>query len=289
MTAPRPGRGRRDRILAPRRAPVLSRSDATGGGTAPTTASSAAAAASILGHWTDPGLVQRLFDCLPQVVLSVKDRAGRYAYMSAACAERCGLDHRDQALGRTAHDLFPRHMADRYAAQDETLFRTGGEIRNSLDLTLLPDRTSGWCLTDKFPLRDRTGAIVGLVCVSRDLPQPDGELMSAPFAAVIDHLHAHCHQPLPIPLLARRARLTTAQFERRMKRIFGVAARQYLLQVRIQAVQRLLRGTGTIAAIAQATGFCDQSALTRRFRRITGLTPRQYRELIHEGAAPTTV
>ena len=38
-----------------------------------------------------PLFVEALFDRMPDMVFSVKDRAGRYITMSQACAERCGL------------------------------------------------------------------------------------------------------------------------------------------------------------------------------------------------------
>lgn len=276
-------------ILPPRPRRVLTRNTVGRGGSIPDSRTAAVGDhATILARLADPALVLQLFDLLPQVVLSVKDRQGRYVHMSASCAERCGLAHPDEARGRGAHDLFPRAMADRYAAQDEHLFRTGRAIRDNLDLTVFPDRSSGWCLTDKFPLRDGRGCIVGLVCLSRDLPAPDSGLISGPFAAVIDHIHTHHQQALSIRGLARRAGLTAAQFERRMKRVFGLAARQYLLRVRIEAAQRQLGDPAlSIAAIAQATGFCDQSALTRCFRQHTGLTPRQYRLLMARAPGAT--
>jgi AraC-like DNA-binding protein len=39
-----------------------------------------------------------------------------------------------------------------------------------------------------------------------------------------------------------------------------------------------------IAAIAQQTGFSDQSALSRQFRQVTGFAPREYRALIRRTA-----
>jgi len=36
-------------------------------------------------------------------------------------------------------------------------------------------------------------------------------------------------------------------------------------------------GTDSVAQIAAASGFSDQSAFTRQFRAVTGLTPSQYR------------
>jgi len=49
--------------------------------------------------------------------------------------------------------------------------------------------------------------------------------------------------------------------------------------VRIQAAMHRLHGPGSIAAIAQACGFSDQSAFTRRFVALVGMTPGEYRRL----------
>jgi AraC-like DNA-binding protein len=53
----------------------------------------------------------------------------------------------------------------------------------------------------------------------------------------------------------------------------------YVLSLRIQEAQRLLATTGeTLSGIAAQVGFYDQSHFTKRFRKVTGLTPAQYRQ-----------
>ena len=48
--------------------------------------------------------------------------------------------------------------------------------------------------------------------------------------------------------------------------------------MRIDAARRMLRESeAPIARIALACGYCDQSAFTRQFKAVTGLTPAQYR------------
>ncbi|KAB2901637.1 MAG: AraC family transcriptional regulator [Dokdonella sp.] len=229
-----------------------------------------------------PHYVEALFDRLPDIVFSLKDRSGRYVAISQAAVARCGLRHKRDALGKTAFDLFPRPMAERYTRQDEHLFRSGRPIVDNLDLTIYRDGSSGWCLSTKEPLRDAQGQLIGLACISKDLVEPTrAHLIDAGFAAAIDHLLEHCDRPLRIDELARRAHLSPAQFDRRMKKIFQLSAGQYLIKTRIDHAARLLGESDlAIAEIALQSGFADQSGLSRQFRHVTGLTPRQYRQLL---------
>ena len=76
------------------------------------------------------------------------------------------------------------------------------------------------------------------------------------------------------------AGVSEAQLDRRMKRIFQLSTGQFIMKTRIDAAaQRLTAGTEAIIDIAISCGFFDQSALTRHFRQLTGLTPGQYRKL----------
>jgi AraC family transcriptional regulator len=62
------------------------------------------------------------------------------------------------------------------------------------------------------------------------------------------------------------------------KRAMGVAPYQYLLQVRVTQARSLISAGGdgrSLAEIATAVGFADQSHLTRHFKRILGITPGQ--------------
>ena len=230
----------------------------------------------------DPLFAEAMFDCVPDVVFSVKDREGRYICISQACVERCGLSLREEAIGRTAHELFPKHMADRYVQQDTRLFRSGKPIIDNLDLTLYPDRSPGWCITNKFPQYNSKGELIALACVSKDLVDPGrNSLVDQKFAATIDYIQEHFAESLRIPMLARMAGLSSGQFERRMKGIFHISAVHFLIKTRIhQASLSLAKEDRSIADIALSCGFCDQSALSRQFKQLTGLTPREYRMMM---------
>lgn len=231
----------------------------------------------------EPLYIESMFDAMPDIVFSIKDTEGRYVAISEACVERCGLNHKQQALGKTAYDLFPSHMADRYTEQDKQLFNSGQPLLDSLDLTMFNHKQDGWCLTNKYPLRNHAGEVVGLACISKDLIEPSKDgFVDENLAQTIDYVRAHYSESLTLDELAAKAGLSVAQLDRRIKRIFHITTGQFIIKTRIDAAARLLRDSAkTVADIAMECGFCDQSALTRQFRQVTGLSPRSYRSIVH--------
>jgi AraC-like DNA-binding protein len=171
-------------------------------------------------------------------------------------------------------------MADRYIAQDRKVFSSGKPLIDNLDLTLYGDRLPGWCLTTKLPLFNRQQDLIGLACISKDLIEPSrAGFIDEKFAAMIDYVLEHCEQPLLLDELAARAELSVAQLDRRMKKIFHISTGQFIIKTRIDAAAEQLRNSDrTIADIALDCGFCDQSALTRQFRQVIGLSPGEYRK-----------
>jgi AraC-like DNA-binding protein len=136
----------------------------------------------------------------------------------------------------------------------------------------------------KQPLHDKSGQVIGLACISKDLIEPSrARLIDGDFAQAVDRMREHNAEKLRVQDLAKRAKVSVAQFERRMKRIFQLSAGQYLMKVRVDAAARLLQHSEqSISDIAQHVGFFDQSRLSRVFRRVTGMTPGQYRRIIRE-------
>lgn len=67
------------------------------------------------------------------------------------------------------------------------------------------------------------------------------------------------------------------QLTRRYVRAFGVSPSKYAREARLQrALAMLAEGSDTLAGIAAAAGFHDQSHLNREIKRETGLTPRGF-------------
>jgi AraC family transcriptional regulator len=86
-------------------------------------------------------------------------------------------------------------------------------------------------------------------------------------------------QDLSIDRLAAVSHLSPYHFSRLFKQSTGLTPHQYVLHWRIEESKRLLTRTELdLAEIAQRLGFRDQSHFTERFRKITGATPKRWRD-----------
>lgn len=224
--------------------------------------------------------VDRLFDGVPDIVYFVKDALGRYMAVNDTLASRCGLAGKEMALGLTAEELFPSPLGKAFALQDREILRSGSPIRDHLELHLYRGGLSGWCLTFKEPVFGGGGKVVGICGISRDLHSPgeQGEDFAA-LSGVIDHIHRHYGEALRLPGLADMAGLSVYQFDQRIRSLFHVTAGQYIVKVRIEAAcQNLSCGDEAIAQIALSCGYSDQSAFSRQFKQVVGISPMAYRK-----------
>lgn len=100
---------------------------------------------------------------------------------------------------------------------------------------------------------------------------------SRPIRQVRDYLDAHYAHNISLEELGAIANLSPFYLLRTFRKQVGLPPHEYLNQVRLtQAKQRLAQGEA-IADVALATGFSDQSHLTRQFKRTWGITPGRYR------------
>ena len=99
-------------------------------------------------------------------------------------------------------------------------------------------------------------------------------------AVARDYLHDNFVASIQLGEVAREAGVHPDH----LARVFGQTHRmtigEYLRQLRVDAAAtKLLSSEASIAEVADATGFADQSHLTRIFKRIKGVTPGRYRTI----------
>jgi AraC-like DNA-binding protein len=95
---------------------------------------------------------------------------------------------------------------------------------------------------------------------------------------LFDHIQVHYPQRLSVAEAARMVAMSPPQFMKTCKRVAGMTLVAYLNHVRLSNGSRMLRETSlTIAEIASAVGFADQSYFDKRFKRAFGETPSEFR------------
>lgn len=99
---------------------------------------------------------------------------------------------------------------------------------------------------------------------------------AAVLAPVLELLHDAFGERLSLDQMAAAGGLTPFQLIGAFKRTTGLTPHTYLTQLRLRAAIRHLGAGAPLIDAAVASGFYDQSALTRHFKRTFAMTPLQY-------------
>jgi AraC family transcriptional regulator len=107
----------------------------------------------------------------------------------------------------------------------------------------------------------------------------DSALPRTKLHAVLEYIDEYLDTDLTLAQLAATVHLSAYHFARQFKAATGVPPHQYVLTRRVERAQQLLRKTDLpLVDIAASAGFSDQSKLSAHFKRVVGLTPRQFRK-----------
>lgn len=93
------------------------------------------------------------------------------------------------------------------------------------------------------------------------------------------HVEANLAGKIVVKDLAALLHISVGHFCRAFKHSFGVPARMWIRQRRIELAQSLMLTTAaSLSEIALSCGMSDQSHFTRSFRRVVGETPSSWRQ-----------
>ena len=97
-------------------------------------------------------------------------------------------------------------------------------------------------------------------------------------ARVVAHIDANLNRTLNVDRLAAVAGVSRAHFVRQFTNATGLAPSAFVLERRIERIERLLLATDmSVVAIAGLTGFTGANYLAKAFRRRRGMAPLDYR------------
>ncbi len=137
-------------------------------------------------------LLSSIINALPDSVY-VKDVKGRYILDNNAHREYLGLEDVHSIEGKTVYDYFFDQIAARFDADDREVVATGKPIlhREEPALRLQDSGRETWLETNKVPLLDTDGKIVGLVGISSDITErKEAEEQLKRFAAQLERSNA---------------------------------------------------------------------------------------------------
>ncbi|WP_402462745.1 AraC family transcriptional regulator [Isoptericola aurantiacus] len=219
-----------------------------------------------------------LLDDLSTTMFCAKDVTGRYVLVNRTFVDRAHRRSPRDVVGRTSAELFAPELAERYEEQDDYVLQKVWPLRNELELIRRHGGAPGWYLTTKLPVQ-RDGVVVGLVSTSRDLATQDvDDQVIGSLARVVQLVEGHLDGAVTLADMAAAAGCATGSLERRMRRVFGLTPKQFVLRARVDHATTLLtRSDLALAEVAVRSGFYDQPSFTRTFVRLTGETPSVYR------------
>ncbi|MBX9679047.1 MAG: PAS domain-containing protein [Gemmataceae bacterium] len=127
----------------------------------------------------------------------IKDLRKRYVLADDAYRRLLGCD----PVGKTAHDIHPREVADRITAEDEQVLTQGVSVKTEIEIPLSDGLHT--YLSVRFPLRDEDGRLIGLSGMKVDItPLKRAELQSREAVAQRDQFLAMLSHELRNPLAA---------------------------------------------------------------------------------------
>jgi AraC family transcriptional regulator len=212
----------------------------------------------------------------------------------------------DLAIGGRVHHCPPTAVATEPAG--ETHANSIGDAGARVAV-IQPDPDLGELLRpfarilDRPSHRHHAGIAACAARLTRELDRPDDLASLAAEAAVLEILvvlgrlaldaerspppwllraqelvHARFREPLRIAAVAREVDVHPGHLARAFRQHFRMPLGCYVRRLRLEWVAAELLGSeDSLASVALAAGFADQSHLTRAFKRHTGLTPLAYR------------
>jgi AraC family transcriptional regulator len=143
-------------------------------------------------------------------------------------------------------------------------------------------------LSDEFAARDLASSLAIdalLLEIAVEVSRQEKEFPAAGKAPrwlgdARDFIHAEYISNPTINEIAVAANIHPVHLSRMFRRYYGCTIAEYVRRLRIEAASRALAESNeTLAEIAAASGFSDQSHFSNLFKRLMNVTPAEYREI----------
>ncbi|HOB08201.1 MAG: methyl-accepting chemotaxis protein [Limnochordia bacterium] len=113
-------------------------------------------------------ILYTILDHLPSSVY-VKDYEARKILANKANYQQAGFEKAEDVIGKTDFEMFPRHLAEKFYEDDCRVLKNGESITNRVEQVIATDGKERWQVTEKYPIYDDEGGIVGLFGFGHDI------------------------------------------------------------------------------------------------------------------------
>jgi AraC family transcriptional regulator len=167
-------------------------------------------------------------------------------------------------------ELIPQH-----AMPDPLIDRIG----QALILELSEDRLGSRLFVDSLTTALAIHLLRHYSTWQQPLREFSGGLSQRKLQQAIDYIQANLATDLTISAIAAELDLSEYYFSRLFKQSIDLAPYQYVIQQRVERAKQLLKQPErSIADIAIDCGFASQGHLNLHFKRLVGITPRNFRD-----------
>jgi PAS domain S-box-containing protein len=113
-------------------------------------------------------ILRTLIDNIPDAIY-IKDDKCRKIIANLADVHNMGLQSEAEVLGKDDFELFPKEIADKFIADDQSVIQTGKPVIEREEYVIDGEGQKHFLLTTKLPFRDEQNQIIGLIGIGRDI------------------------------------------------------------------------------------------------------------------------
>jgi PAS domain S-box-containing protein len=100
----------------------------------------------------------------------IKDKDHKFLRINSNHASYLGLDSPDEAIGKSDHDFFEEDNVAQWHQEENIIMNHGGSIQQE-NFDVLKDGRKRWNTTDKVPIKDDEGNVLGIFGMSKDITE----------------------------------------------------------------------------------------------------------------------
>lgn len=106
-----------------------------------------------------------------------------------------------------------------------------------------------------------------------------GNVFSKPVVLCMDYIYSHINRRITVEELSEHADLSPNYLSRLFKKELNISISDYVCEMKIEKAQYMLKYSDySLVEIANYLAFSSQSHFIQTFKKLTGITPKKYRD-----------